>query len=102
MKKQILTRRARLFCLIGMFWCGINFAFMFTNMIRNGTSAFPGGAHDERGYFAMDHGRRYDFTALAYKISYWQGLTTCISIPLFLMGVFVLHATGDIKQIIEP
>lgn len=102
MTKQILSAKARRYALIGMIWCGLNFAFFVTNMLRNGTSAFPGGTRDELGYFTIDHGKRYDFTRSGFIVSYWQGLVTCVSIPLYLVGIFVLHATGDIKSVRNP
>jgi hypothetical protein len=84
--------------MIGMPWCVVNFIFMVGYAMRNGTSAFPDGVRDKMGYFVMSHGRRYDFTETAFQLSYWQGLITSISIPVLILGCFILHANGDIKK----
>ena len=85
MKKMLLTKKGKLFTNLILLWLFINFFTMVGLAMKNGTSAFPGGDMDDKGYFAMDHGNRYDFDKTSYYISYWQGAVTWVSYPLCIL-----------------
>jgi hypothetical protein len=93
-----LSRRAKFFVYFGLFFCCLNFFCMMGLSIQFGSIAFPGGVHDASGYYVIDHGIRYDFTAQQYWLSYCQALVTWIAFPTFLVIVLLLYATGDITN----
>ena len=99
MKKVLLTKEGKRYTTVILVWLVINFFTMVGLAMKNGTSAFPAGDRDEKGYFAMDHGKRYDFDKTSFYISYWQAAVTWVSFPLCILIIIpILYFKGHIKE----
>ena len=95
----MLTRRGKTFTRFGMIFIVLNFFLMVGLAIKNGGTAFPGGVRDASGaHYVIQHGKRVNFTAREFALSYYQALLTFASFPTFFIGILVLYATGDIRE----
>jgi hypothetical protein len=74
------------------------FAAFMVHMVSHGGAAFPGGKVVGGRYLVEEHGRIVEFTRGSFRLSYFLGVASTVTIASFLLAVLVFHWRGDLKD----